>query len=873
MSFSNQISQLKDTADNFIGKQPGLVQAENSVFSKSLPWNNVSSQFWAKMTIDPTRWDQLFPYRLVVFDTAKNQIVGGNGSGTVGLPTKSGAETIFSTEGKNIIINFIPLGNQWIFRLPITPQQLSITDQFAINTSATLRGVIEEHSGVRFKMIQASGTMGVWTQRSSVVSPPAPTSIVQSLFGGTIEAAANTVNQFSAIINTATSDHPANRPKRFDPKSSNFGDTSTGYFHALALQQFLEQYAEAKKNPKNASWRLVFDIPKQNQSFVVTPMTFSWLQNENKPTQINYSMQMKAWRRIDLTQKVSAIIPGIQSIDIGILQRILNTISEARKLTSSAVNLIGAVRSDVERPLDVLRQTSLLIKDLAGVSLTAADLKFQIARDYKSAIGEVLKDYQSTGAFLSSISSDPAVASALADFHLSYVNREGLSIQKIGDGQLGPAASLSQKIDPSHNFLNQPEKNFTIMNQVFIQDMKLTPIQQAQVDQMIIDAQTITIDDLKTFRAVIQTLALQLSNNFGAGSTFYSQMYGIPAPIARISPMTVDEYELLKALYDVMQSYDILTATTQVDDIKKSTNMEYVAGLANGAGIDFNLPNSKILSPVPFGLTVEQIAARYLGNPQRWLEIVTLNNLRSPYIDENGFQRPLLSNATGRQITISSIENMYIGQRIVLHSASQIPSARRILGIDRLSDTSYLLSLDGNPDIDVFTVPDKAYIQVYLPGTVNSQQKIFIPSELTVQDGPTILIPTSVSEDSLVGLSKVDWLLTETGDIATNTFGDFRFSAGMTNLIQALKLKIATPKGTVLMHPEFGLGIRAGIMNSEVNVQDIYNNINKLIEEDPRFTGLDSLQVSLTGPVLSISMSVQLAGQNGVFPVTFQLTV
>lgn len=865
MSFlTDQITQLKQTADNFVGKQIGLVQAKNTRTSPSVPWNNTSSRFWAPMVIDPARWDQLFPYRLVVINANTGQIVGGSsGSPTVKMITNEG----------NTIINFEPLGQQWIFRLPITPQQLSITDQFAINTSATIRGVIEEHSGLKFKLIQASGTMGVWPYRSSVTSPPGSPTVLQSLFGGTIESATNLVGQFSRVLSSATSTHPANKPKTNRPEATDAGATSTGYYHALALQQFLEQYSEAKKNPDNAAWRLVFDIPKQNQSFVVTPMQFQWIQSEQTPTRINYSMQLKAWRRIELTQKATAVKPSIQQLTPGILQRILGTISEARKLTSSFIDLIGAVRSDVERPLDILRQTALFIKDLSGAIVTAADLPFQIQRDYASSIKESLSILSNSISSASNVatSSDPKVRSALKAIKTSSAIVEGLSLSAVANGQLGKTSGTAQSINPSDNVFRQPERNFTLMDQAPVFSMSLNSAQQAQVDKIIEDVRQITVDDLKTFRAVIQDLSLQLSNNFGAGDSYYSQIYNRPTPTARITPMTLDEYELLKSLYDVMQSYDILTATTEVDDRNKQTNMEYVAGLAAEADIAFGLPNSKILAPVPFGLSIEQIAARYLGDPQRWIEIVTLNNLRDPYIDENGFQRSLLSNATGRQITVTSVENMYIGQRIVLHSTSQTPTARRILSIDRLSDVSFLLSLDGEPNLDPFVLSDNAYLQAYLPGTVNSQQKIFIPSDLPVPQGANILVPTSVAGDPLVGLSKVDWLLTETGDIATNSFGDFRLAAGITNIIQALKLKIGTPKGSVLLHSDYGLGLRAGVMNSDINVQDIYNSISKLVEEDPRFQGLDSLQISLNGPTLTISMGVTLAGQQGVFPLTFEL--
>ena len=80
-----------------------------------------------------------------------------------------------------------------------------------------------------------------------------------------------------------------------------------------------------------------------------------------------------------------------------------------------------------------------------------------------------------------------------------------------------------------------------------------------------------------------------------------------------------------------------LTATNQLDDQQILNGEEFVSALAATSDIAFTIPNSKIQVPVPFGLTMEQIAMRYLGDPQLWLEIATLNDLREPYIDENGF--------------------------------------------------------------------------------------------------------------------------------------------------------------------------------------------------------------------------------------------
>lgn len=860
--FSNIGTQLQSSLDglkgDFVNQLNSTLHSKVSGAATPLPWQQNKDRWFFPITILTKRWDQLFPYRLIVVDTSKG---GGN------VPV-NGNSTLDSVTIAGEIIPFTRLGPQWVLNLPITPQQLSITDQFAISTSATLRGVLEEHNGVKFKLITAAGTFGVWPHRADITKPPTSPNIVQSVFGGTIEAAGSVLTQIARTINIATSNHPATKPVTKRPEETE--PSSTGYFQALALEQFFEQYAMAKKDPKNAGWRLVFDIPKQNQSFVVTPMSYTWQQSANKPLELMYNFQLKAWRRIDLKQKAKAIQSKVQPLSPGILQRVLAVISEARKTMSASINLIGAVRSDVDAPLNALRQTSLFVKDLIGVAITAADLPFQLQKDYASAIKDSLNTLSSS---IATASSDPAVRTALAAIIVSTASVEGLTLKAVQGGQIGQISANASAIDPANNVFSSPESNFALLDNAPVTSLTLSVAQQAAVDQVLEDARVTTVDDLRQSRALILELALQLSNSFGAGDAFYNQVYGRPAPSSRIQPMTLDEYDILANLYESLQMYDILTATTEVDDNQKQSNMDYVAGLADIAGIEFNTTQAKILVPVPFGLNIEQIASRYLQDPQRWLEIATLNNLRDPYIDENGFQISLLSNASGRQITIGTVLNLYIGQRVIVQSSTQQPSPRRILGIDRLSDTSFLITLDGNPDLDNFVLADQAYLQAYLPGTVNSQQKIFIPSDLPVPNDPNIVVPQSAQSDPLTGLSKVDLLLTDSGDLAVNNFGDFRFAYGMTNIIQALKIKIGTRQGTVLTHPEFGLGLKAGIMNSDLEIQDTFDSLNKLIQQDPRFDGINTLEVNLNGPTLALNMAIALAGLQGVFPVSFSLPI
>jgi hypothetical protein len=832
------------------------------------PWDNLKGQdrFFFPITIEGSRFNKLYPYRLVVIDTARNNAIV-NGSA-------NNADVVISNSGinGNFTLSFLPINNQWAVQLPITPESLNIADQFAINTSATLRGILEEHNGVRFKMITASGTFGVWPSRQTITQPPGTPSVVQSLFGGTIEAFGNLTSSVTRVINTATTGHPASKPNTPYPNDpGQAGLASTGYYQALFIQQFLEQYAEAKKRPENASWRLVFDIPKQNQSFVVTPLPFVWQQNKEKPLQVNYNMQFKAWRRVDLRENVNSVNPSIQPLSPGILQRILNTIAAARAVLSQALNLIAAVRSDIEAPLEALRQTALFVKQLAGVIISAIDLPSQLISDFKSAINS-FATAMSFNNLLGNAGSNSSVQQSLSNLKSTAQQLEGLSLDAVAAGQLGNSAVNAQAINPANNIYSNPQANYLLLDQIPVSSLVLNVPQQNAVQNTLDQAAALTISDLKQFRATIQQLAIQLSNSFGSGSAFYNQVYNLPPPSSTTATLTLNDYDILTSLYDVMQSYDLLTASTQVDDQARQSDMQYVAGLAQNAGIAFSIPNSMILAPVPFGLTIEGIAGRYLGDPQRWLEIATLNALRDPYIDEDGFQYALLSNANGRQITIDNNENLYLGQTVILMSSTQTPSPRTILGIEQLSSTSYLVTLDGIANLGNFTTNDGAYMQAYLPGTVNSQQKIFIPSDISVPNDPHIIVPASTSVDPLTGMSKVDIMLTDTGDIAVNNYGDFRFSYGMTNIVQALKIKFGTQAGTALLHPEFGLGIKPGQINGSIDAQQIYSSINRMIQQDPRFAGVTNLQISLQGPVLTINLAVILANQQGIFPITFQVT-
>lgn len=833
----------------------------------------VTSAFFSYYAPDPNLWDKLVDYRLVVIDTANgNRVVGGNLINSVEVnPLGNGT------------LSFTPMGSSWEFFLPITPQQLSITDAYSISTSATLRGILEEHSGMRFKNISIQGTFGVWPGRPAIAKPPGTPSVLQSVFGGVIASAQNVAAQFTSIINNITTGSNASKPVTIRPdntgpanetitSSSNpeYGGVGTGYYQQIMFQQFLEQYAEAKRNPANASWRLVFDIPKQKQSFVVTPIAYTWNENANRPMEINYNLQFKAWRRINLRNNTIAVPLQVTQLTPGVLQRILNTIQAAQNTAAASVALIGSVRSDVDNILNIIRQTGILVKQLAGVALAASDLPAQLTNDAKSTISNFISTINPNNLF-GSAKTDKTTLGAIASIQSLAAQHEGLSAAAVAGGQLGQHVALAATLSPSNAVFSNPLQYPLLFGQIPVNNLTLNTAQQNVLQNEVDNVNNFTVANLKQMRSTILTMTVQLSNSFGAGNSYYSTLYDQPNNSSRTEPMTMDEFSVLGPFYDLLSSYDILTATNQLDDQNILNGEEFVNALATTSDIPFSIPNSKIQVPVPYGLTIEQIAMRYLGDPQRWLEIVTLNDLREPYIDENGFQYPLLSNADGRNVVVENNDDLFIGQKIFLYANNQTPTARNIIDIVTLSPTSFLLTLDGLANLNIFTIANQAYIQAYLPGTVNSQNAIWIPSDIQTPSYDQISIPSSVANVNLVGLSKVDWLLDQYGDIAINNTGDFRLSAGITNLIQALVLKFSTPLGSSLLEPTFGLGVKVGSSNADLNSKDLYNQIVAQITADSRYQAVSGLQISLDGPSLNINMSVQISGQRGVFPVGFQI--
>src|SRR5690606_31740561 len=130
--------------------------------------------------------------------------------------------------------------------------------------------------------------------------------------------------------------------------------------------------------------------------------------------------------------------------------------------------------------------------------------------------------------------------------------------------------------------------------------------------------------------------------------------------------------------------------------------------------------------------------------------------------------------------------------------------------------------------------------------------------------------------------AKIDLAVDDNGDLILAPNGDFKFSFGLDNAIQAIKFKLSTEFGSLRFHPSYGLVNVLGNKNNDIGniVTKMTDSLNAQIEADERFERIESLDVryrnDLPGGanVIMINMAVRLAGGGDkVIPISFTINV
>jgi len=309
---------------------------------------------------------------------------------------------------------------------------------------------------------------------------------------------------------------------------------------------------------------------------------------------------------------------------------------------------------------------------------------------------------------------------------------------------------------------------------------------------------------------------------------------------------------------------------------------------ANNPGINISTYSSGTFVKMEFGESLQSLAAKYLGDPDRWMEIAIANGLKAPYIDEIGEFVPMLSSGSNTLINIAAFdsngflnsEKFFIGQPIFLSSdVYRFPEQREIINITEVPISNELvIELSGEPDLHRYQLADNAGARVYKQNTLNSNFLVLIPTVGDPGNPPNSREPfflQSKKEDEKK--AGVDLFLNNDLDLSFTSSNDIKLSYGLNNSTQAITLKMISEQGQLFRHPSFGLPALQGTKSTERETaqQLLANSIVQLVENDDRFERIESLGIELdntteTGSFL-VQLVVRMSGSNSLVPISFSV--
>lgn len=433
-------------------------------------------------------------------------------------------------------------------------------------------------------------------------------------------------------------------------------------------------------------------------------------------------------------------------------------------------------------------------------------------------------------------------------------------------------------------------KFYTIFDTTLITNVPLSYEERQIVDNKVRSVTSFTRHDFLLIRDLFQIERDNLADKVGTTDTDYNRIFARSAQQARVKISNKDVNKMYE-VNDSIKAIDFILANVYSLNTASVDPFALARTNANNPQINIGQYSSGSLVRLNYNENLESLAARTLGDPNKWLDIAIANGLKAPYLDEVGEKLLLISNASSNQINIASlnvlgalnIDKFYINQIIFLQSNIQtFPEQRSILNIRQVPISGEIvLELSGAADLDRYKLSEGANIRIYKPNTTNSGFFILIPSTEVLQDNvqgdePWFLKASNVVEKR----QKVDLYIDDSGELNFGSGGDLQLSYGLANSIQAVKLKMSVEKGELIRHREYGLVNVIGNINANVEQTkaSLIDSITRSIGADERFSRIESLDVrylvdatgnGATG--FQIILSVLLAGSNQLVPITFSI--
>ena len=773
--------------------------------------------------------------------------------------------------------------------LPVPPEAMVIQSPMAVGLSATMGGIISEHNGAVFKEIEMSGSFGVLPfsmrrvdkQLASLISAPL------NQGGNAVSALANevlnqSINTNNALFNQA---QQVLRSPLFGqlPESGNTSMSyETGYGAWRWVSFFFENYAALRKQEKKAKYVLILRILKEERDYLVEPITYVVRRDKNSPYEYKYQMLFRSFgsKSIDITGDTKQVF---QLLDMA--KDLQNTIVSSGNVLALSSDLVSSFGRAVASSTDIIKDLGNLVGGIISIPTSILNLPDTIQKGVMANLQVASQAiFGATSAFGEAVNNFNNVVDGIKS---AFSNAIGNGTPVSSQGASGLSTSQTSQFLSSKG----EKASASVQKQMKIamsgKSVQTLASGDASLQRMLQDnqrrLQNISIEEWKQRKEVVKKSSVLLSQATGNDVSLVASIYGLPPTKNPISPPSPSVSAIKQTFEGGLLMASGVIAQRNRPALAQVSFFRAIARVSAAQGNPINLKQSKVLAPVIKGQTLEKMALLYLGDGTRWNEIAVLNNLKAPYIDEEGVRLSLLANPASGVVYVSNNSVVKVGEIVFLSSRTVRETAFQVLRVDLVGDnqrvslspisslSSLGVSASSSAPLDSFLAEDGAVLQAFIEGTTNSRESIFIPSDAVAT------LPENAGSANLSNLlvndGNKDFALDQSGDVILDA-GEIRNTEGVQNIQQQIRLIVSTPKGSLVRHPDFGISKLDGISSEDFSLDELVREISNQIGADPSLGTVTSMQaIMVNNNFVNVKGGTLLRKPNIILPLSFQLSV
>lgn len=423
---------------------------------------------------------------------------------------------------------------------------------------------------------------------------------------------------------------------------------------------------------------------------------------------------------------------------------------------------------------------------------------------------------------------------------------------------------------------NSYKKFFAFLDNIQISTLKLTPEEQIFLDREIERIEKLNVDDFRSMISFLKSSYANYTSQIGLNDELAAKYRGISIIQKRKNP-TIDDILFLQSIDETIKIIEGII----FDFLQKQNKSPNLLAISNSnitpdSEVSF-LDIFRSFVNVPYEISLEHMAQKYLGSKDLWYELVTINQLKPPYVDEIGEKFKLLAPASIKSVIINANRknDVPVGATVSIGSFRYREETRVVERVIENEDNTIVLFLGGKPDLNKFLPSEDAYVKIYAPSTVRKGVYIKIPLEINSPLAKHIITPKL---DELRNLDRallnfgVDIARNEkTNDLIIDSNGNFRIVYGLENVRQTVLYALRTVQGELPFHPDYGVNTNIGdryfgTLDEALIFGDV---LRSSLLRDKRFVDVQIANVSSTGISMSLSLLVFIAGSDQPIPLSF----